>query len=373
MKRSSMIQVQNEVPLKNYTTLGVGGNAKYFSIAHSTDQVVELIAFAKANNIPFLVLGEGSNLVISSKGFDGLVIKLSIDYVNLLKESESTVNIEVGGGYNWDNLVQFTIEKGWWGMENMSLIPRTVGACPVQNVGAYGQECKNIIASVTAYDTYSEEFISFNNESCKFGFRESIFNTSGKDRYIITSVEFVLSKKPRPCLVRPEIRKGIRAIKSNNLQLSIRELVIKYRTSGRSLPNNPNIGSAGTFYRTTVVNFRKYLQTSFRSTFKVGPKIGLIILIFGWKYRSRQGYRMPSRMLIDACGLKHLSYGDVKLYHSNSAVLITDKNASPQTEDIIRITKELRREVFRKTGFCVPIEPTLVGFSDEELKDIFQM
>lgn len=374
MKNAIKEIIENNISLDIMTTLNVGGPAEYFARVKDISVIPRLVAFAVENHLEILVLGEGSNVVISDNGFKGLVVKLETNNIELLSETPDSVLIKVDGGCNWDSLVAHTVNNGWWGLENMSLIPGSVGASPVQNVGAYGQECKNVINSVNVYDTKTNTFTVIENADCDFSFRESIFNTTEKDRYIITSVEFKLNKKSSPILTRPELRVGLDFnLPSSELQMRIRKRVIELRTSGKALPNKLTQGSAGTFYRTTVVSLSKLMSTFFKSLFKLGPKIAIIIVVFGWRYRSTKGYRVPSRMIIDACGLQALSVGDVRLYESNSAVLVTDKNGSPKAADIVTLTKQLRKLVYKKTGFKVPIEPTLVGFNSSELKDIFNL
>ena len=366
--------IHSDVSLKDMTTLGVGGKAAHMCWVSDTSQLPRLRNFSKKNDLEIFVVGEGSNLVVSDKGFGGLIIKFKCDNIRVTCESTDFVRIEVDAGRNWDSLVEYSVNRGWWGLENLSLIPGTVGACPVQNVGAYGQECKNLIVSVKVFDLQDGIFRSLSNEECKFSFRESIFNTSAKGRFIITSVEFQLSKLVEPIVTRGEIRNSISLqMDSSQLQLAIRKRVIELRTSGKALPVDPCEGSAGTFYRTTVVSLPKLMLTFCKSFIKLSPKIAAIIVVFGWKYRNNRGFRIPSRMIIDACGLAGSSVGDVSLYNSNSAVLITDKTGKPSTSDIIALTKKIRKVVYKNTGFKVPIEPTLVGFSSEEIDEIFKV
>jgi UDP-N-acetylmuramate dehydrogenase len=366
--------IGHNVPLAKLTTLGVGGVASFFFTVRDEREIPILVDYAQSKRVPIFVLGHGSNVVISDKGFPGLVIKMENFGIEVLNENVENVCIRVQAGLKWDDFVLYSVIKGWWGVENMSHIPGTVGASPVQNVGAYGQECKNVIRSVNAYDTKRLKFVCLDNQSCGFGFRESIFNTIDKDRFIISSVEFNLSKVPKPCLTRLEIREGLTSLAvTDTLQMEIRELVIKHRSNGKSLPNSILIGSAGTFYRTTVISLRELIRTSIKSFINIGPRISATILVFGWKYRNAQGYRVPSRMLIDACKASSLAVGGVELYTSNSAVIVTHIDSEPKAEHIIELTRKLRAIVYEKTGFRVPIEPTFVGFSKVEIDQIFKL
>ena len=362
------------IPLSDKTWLGVGGPADYFIQLDDTEIIPRVHLFCQKEGIPIFILGDGSNVVISDEGFKGLVLKLTTDQITILSESQNEIIVRGDAGINWDKFVSTCVESGWWGLENLSLIPGTVGASPVQNVGAYGQECKNVIVNVNAFDRKTGRFVEIRNADCNFGFRSSIFNTTAKDRFIITSVDFKLSKVAKPILTRPEVKREVERLSPapEILQSTIRQVVVGFRTNGKALPNESRFGSAGTFFRTTVVSGSVLALTFFRSFFKLGPKSALITLIFAWKYRDKSGFRIPSRRLIDACKLGSSTINSVSLHRFNSAVLITDKQGEPTSKDIICLIKHVRDSVYQKTGFHVPIEPTLIGFSSEELASIFR-
>lgn len=353
------------------TTLGIGGEASEILYVDSKEQLKEFFNKNLSINGNFFVLGEGSNILFSDHGFNGTIIKLVNKGINIVCQTDNFVKLTVSAGENWDDFVNYTVINGFWGVENMSLIPGSVGACPVQNVGAYGQDCRSVIDRVEVFDTCDNQFKFLTNEECCFGFRSSIFNKERKNRYIITSVDFLLSTIKAPNLSRSSISSFVReSLESLDLQKKIRDAVIKERTSGINLPNDLDVGCAGTFFRTALVSKSVLPKVLWKTTFSLGPKIALMMLAFTWKYRSNDGCKLPSKFLIQSCGLSNLRSKSVFLLPSNPAVLATDLTNSPRSEDAVLLIKTVRNKVYRKTGIIIPIEPSLIGFSEDELQSI---
>lgn len=368
------ILIEENIPLAPMTTMRVGGPARYLIRIKNEDQIQTYTQWAKEHNLPVLVLGDGSNLVISDRGWTGLVLKMENSGIELLHESPEHVEIRVQAGVCWDNLVAHTVEKGWWGIENMSLIPGTVGACPVQNVGAYGQECKNVVTRVRAYDSVNQQWIVLENSDCNFSFRTSIFNTTQKDRYIITSVDFTLTKRPTPCLSRLSVRAQLRKDhQAGTDQAAIRKAIIALRTNGKLLPEPNTLGSAGTFFQASLIPQReawKLLTKTFRN---LGVSTACKLLACIIKYRSPAGFKVPSRFLIEACGLQGTKSGSAKLFSNNPAVLVTGEPPPPTSADILSMIQQVRNVVFCKTGLEMHVEPNLVGFQPDELTNAFSI
>ena len=185
---------QKNVLLKNYTTYKIGGPAKYFFAAKTKEKLTEAIAVAKKNKLPVFILGGGSNILFT-KNFDGIVILNRLKGIEILKEDSENVWIKSMGGVIWNDLVIFAVDRGLWGIENLALIPGTVGATPVQNIGAYGVELKDTLENVEAYDIENGEKKILSNKECEFGYRESIFKTKLKGKYFISSITLKLNKK----------------------------------------------------------------------------------------------------------------------------------------------------------------------------------
>lgn len=393
-KKTSQLSIESNVPLAPLTTMGVGGSARCFVRVKREEDIQEVFNDKRFSNIPILILGEGSNIIVSDDGYPGLVLKMEIEGIYILKESDSNVKLVAGAGESWDTLVEYTVQNGWWGIENMSLIPGSVGAIPVQNVSAYGQEAKTVISKVRAYDTQQERFVELKNDECKFGFRKSIFNTTEAGRYIIVAVDYILSKIKKPNLTRSEVIYAIerqRHQKSFSVSLiyhfisrlipgkmvvdysqsEIREAIILLRSSGKKLPPPNSVGNSGTFFRASVVPHDQLNPVLKKACKNVGLSLALKILWCQWKYSSRKGFKLPSRLLIEGSGLKNICYGSISLYEPNCAVLINSGDGS--ATDILKMIQRVRSAVYNITGVIVPIEPSLIGFSKGELEEAFSL
>ncbi|CDT25086.1 putative UDP-N-acetylenolpyruvoylglucosamine reductase [Vibrio coralliirubri] len=359
------------VLLSKMTTLGVGGCAKNFHVIKDSDKIPHILEGYEGDVI---VLGEGSNLCFSDANHDSLFIKLENKGISVISEDEHSVIVSVSSGENWDDFVKYTISNDWWGVENMSLIPGSVGACPVQNVGAYGQDCRQVIESVRVFDTNENRFSSIDSEQCKFGFRSSVFNEVRKTRYIIVSVVFKLSKIAQPCVSRPIVRRAVASCTDESLlQSVIRSEIVKERSNGVNLPNDDHLGCSGTFFRTSIVSQSQLFKVLLKTFLNLGPKTALLVAGFCWKYRSQDGCKLPSKFLINASGAANIETNSVFLYPTNPAVLTTRLEKAPTSEEILYVIKSVREIVYKKTGVKVPIEPTLIGFGDEKVNSIFEL
>lgn len=360
--------VQRDVSLGQFTGLGVGGSANFFAKASSEEEVASYLGWAKLNGLPTAILGGGSNLVVSDEGFAGLVLKIEIKGISAIENSEKDQLLRVGAGENWDKFVQYTVQEGLWGCENLSLIPGTVGAVPVQNVGAFGQEAKNIIHEVYCYDTASERFLVLSKENCRFSFRRSIFNREASGRFIILAVVFKLSSVPTPRLSRAEFKHlRSRPRTCGYLLEDIRRTVCAYRTNGKNLPAAEHLGSCGTFFRTAMIGghleFFRIVATCF---LRLGPLASLKVFSFGVKFRNSEGFRLPSKHLIRLCGACGYRVGAFRLLDGNPAVVVSDLRAEPKSVDLEVLVSRIRKVVKVKTGAVIPIEPVLVGFGMTE-------
>lgn len=396
MSERLISKIKRNVALAPFTTMQVGGAARYFIRISKEEEIPKILEWAHCKDLPILVLGGGSNLVVSDIGFSGLVLKMEIKGIYCTKETSSWVELSASAGESWDSFVEYTVQKGLWGVENMSLIPGTVGAAAVQNISAYGQEVKKTIRKVRAYDTKNNRFVELKNDQCGFGFRKSIFNRDEAGRYIIVSVRFLLDKNGDPNLSRSEIVKeiekqrqvcGCNASLTTKIRLKlipakkwrdnygleeIREAVIRLRTSGKLLPPPHTAGNSGTFFRVGVIPANQLCPILRKAYKNIGLPLTLKILACKWKYSSNMGFKLPSRLLIEACGLEKSYYGVISLYKNNCAVLINSGEQSSAT-DILRLIKKVRSVIYSLTGVRVPVEPVLVGFSDEELKYAFSL
>jgi UDP-N-acetylmuramate dehydrogenase len=265
-------ELRSDVPLAPYTTLGLGGRAHYFSLCSSEEQVREALAYARTHRLRCHVLGGGSNTVFADEGFDGLVIKISIPGVSFHAEGSSLL-AQGGAGEGWDAFVVECIQRGAGGLECLSGIPGLLGATPIQNVGAYGQEVSETITSVRAIDRSSLEPVIFEGRDCHFGYRSSRFKTDDANRYVLTRVSFRLPREASPEIRYPELAHALQrrtdfgSLKPGREALSaLRTAVLEIRRRKSMVldPADPNTKSAGSFFVNPVVSPRTFQEIQAR-------------------------------------------------------------------------------------------------------------
>jgi UDP-N-acetylmuramate dehydrogenase len=294
------------------------------------------------------------------------MIAIALRGKKVQRQTGQNIFITVQAGEDWDQFVQYCIAHGYWGCENMSLIPGSVGATPVQNVGAFGQEVGDIIETVRCYDPIEDCFVNINNKDCKFGFRRSIFNSEAKGRYIISEVCFRLSIAPKPVLDRVEFH----TLRKNDyheigFQSKIRDVVLSYRTSGLNLPIGENLGSSGTFFRTGVISGKaNFLRVLVTALFRLGPIAAGLILAFGFRYKTSEGFKIPSKRIIGLCGLSGLEVGSFFLLPSNPACVVSRLDKEPSSMQLVQLIEIVSKRVYKKTGIILPIEPEMLGFEE---------
>lgn len=240
------MKIQHNFQLQSFNSFRTKATAKMFAAPESTDEIVELLKQYPSEEK--LVLGNGCNLFFT-KNFDGLVIKPMISGINILQENNEYVEIEVGASEDWDQLVEYCVNKGWSGIENLSLIPGAVGAAPIQNIGAYGTEVKDVIVEVRTIEIDTQKTKIFSNTSCNFEYRNSIFKQTR--RYIITSVVFRLSKSFTYHEKYIDLKNELANISSPTLK-QVRDAIIKIRM--RKLPNHLELPNAGSFFKNPIIN-----------------------------------------------------------------------------------------------------------------------
>jgi len=325
------MEITQNSSLQNLHSFGSNEKANYFAKINSNEAIELHINWAKDKNIPYLILGAGSNILFT-KTFEGLVLKMEIMGIKKLKETPSEVYLEVGAGENWHHFVSYCVQKGWGGVENLSLIPGTVGAAPIQNIGAYGVEAKDSIASVTAYDTQSAQFVTLQNSDCAFAYRTSLFKKD-TTRYIISSVQFVLQKQP---IFRTEYG-AIKEVlhQKNNKQASLEAIasaVIQIRSE--KLPDPTKLGNAGSFFKNPTITkeFFEVLVAKY-------PKIIAYPI-------TDDTYKIAAGWLIEACGWKGIQKGNVGCYEKQSLVIVHYNNG-PGIE-IFNFSEEIIQSVLAK-------------------------
>jgi len=260
-----MLFVEN-VAIAPLTTMQVGGPSRYFAEARTAAETVEAVQFARAKRLPLLVLGGGSNLIVSDQGWPGLTLKLSISGIKERRE-KSKVFFQVGAGEEWDGFVAHAVARNCAGIECLSGIPGSVGGTPVQNVGAYGQEVSETIESVLTFDLRHPQICELSNRDCGFGYRSSIFNTSERERFIILEVTYALTPGGSPHVEYADLKNYFAGRSDPPTLGETRDAVLKIRAGKGMLiiPGNPDCRSAGSFFKNPVLTPEQYIDLSARA------------------------------------------------------------------------------------------------------------
>ena len=337
------MEILENVSLSDFTTMRVGGPARFFCKVKNEKDLKEAVSFVKQKNIPFFVLGGGSNIVFSDEGFPGMIIKIELSGI-VFREEKGKLLVTAGAGVVWDKLVEETVVRGLFGLENLSFIPGTVGSAPVQNIGAYGVEAKDLIVSVNTLDIETLKIKKFTNRECCFGYRESFFKTKKGAKYIVIEVTFAVSKKGTGNFSYGDLQKkfGSRKISEITSQ-EIRDSIIETRKE--KLPYENNIGSAGSFFKNPVISKEQYTKL-----LKEYPTMPM------FKTDNENKVKVPAGWLIDnVCGMKGITEGNVGTYKHQALVIVNYGGATAEeikkfAEKIISCVKEktdieLEREV----------------------------
>lgn len=335
--------VEKDISLKPYHTFGIDVKAKYFVEVRDMEDVKNALAFQKEQNLQLLILGGGSNLLFT-KDFEGMVMKVALKGIEKIEEDENAVWLKVAAGENWHEFVLFCIENGWGGVENLSLIPGTVGAAPMQNIGAYGVEIKETFDSLEAYHLQNGEIHQFSKEECKFGYRESIFKNEVKGQYLITSVVFKLLKKHILNFSYGDIQQ---ILARENVQPSINNIsqaVIEIRSS--KLPNPKEIGNAGSFFKNPFVE-----KTHFEKLKTLYPQMPMYPV-------DEKLVKIPAGWLIEQCGWKGYKNGDAGVHTKQALVLVNYGNA--KGGEIGMLSEMIKKSVSEKFGIALHTEVNIV-------------
>lgn len=300
------MQIQSNFSLKPYNTFGIDVRARYFSAFSDIEQLKELTT----HHSPFttFILGGGSNILFT-KDFDGHVLKNDIKGIAKINEDDEYVYVKVGAGENWHQFVLFCIQNNWQGIENLSLIPGNVGASPMQNIGAYGVEIRDVFIELNAFHLHEKSTHKFNLVDCEFAYRESVFKKKYKDQFVILDVTYRLNKLPRYNTSYGAVEKELEQMKVRDLSIAaISRAIINIRTS--KLPDPAVIGNAGSFFKNPSVSKEKFeeLRTQFQNIVGHENFDGTIKLAAGW--------------LIEQCGWKGFRKGDAGCYEKQALVLV---------------------------------------------------
>ena len=339
------MKILYDVSLKSHNTFGLDYTANCFATISSEKETISLFSEKHTLPEPFLILGKGSNILFTSH-FSGTVFRVNIQGISTELQDDDYVIVFAGAGVDWDKFVEWTVGKGYYGLENLSLIPGSVGAAPVQNIGAYGAEVKDMVVRVSAISIKDGSKRVFINEECRFGYRDSIFKNRLKGEYIITGVFFRLKKNPFYNLEYGSLKNEVDKLSEITLN-NVRKAVINIRRS--KLPDPEITGNAGSFFRNPVVS------SSFAETLKKEfPDLPVYDDTSG-------GKKLAAGWLIEKCGWKGKKTGDAGVYEKQSLVLVNYGKATGP--DIYQLSERIRESVLKKFGVDLEREVEIVGIT----------
>lgn len=326
----------------------LGGLAAYLTEVKSRKDIVGAVAWADKYKLPVIMIGDGSNIVWSDRGFPGLVMVNKIKHFKIFKEDDGNIYLTVGGGENWDSVVKRAVRKGLSGIEALSLIPGTVGATPVQNVGAYGQEISDTLVSVEAFDNKSKTFVNIPKLDCQFGYRTSRFKTEDRGRFFISAITLHLSKTN----LEPPFYDSLKTYLKNNSIKSfspkvIRKAVIAIRSS--KLPDPKKVANNGSFFANPIVNAEafKLLDKKFPNLAHWELKDGSVKLSAAWMVEAAgfKGFRDPQT--------------GMAIWPLQPLVLVNERARS--TRDLIEFRQKIIVKVRYMFGVTLQQEPEFIG------------
>ena len=339
------MSILDNTSLKEYNTFGIDVSAQKFCIVKSKEDVQQLIQKQFMSFRKHLFLGSGSNILLCND-VEGLVIKNEINGIEIVDEDENTVTIKSLSGTIWHDLVLFCVERNFGGIENLSLIPGTVGAAPMQNIGAYGVELKDTFVELEAINLKTAELEIFTKESCQFGYRESIFKKEAKGKYFIYSVTFKLSKQPKANIAYGDIQKILEAkFITNPMIKDVSDAVIEIRQS--KLPNPKMLGNAGSFFKNPEVGLE--VAENIKKEFPEMPKYDL----------PNGTVKIPAAWLIEQCGWKGKQVGNTGNHAKQALVIVNYGNATGH--EIWQHALAVQKSVKEKFGVLLEPEVNVIA------------
>jgi len=336
------MQIKENYSLKLLNTFGVDARAKFLyelDIIEETQKVLKSEVFL---NNKFLLLGGGSNILFT-QDFDGIVLKINYKGKDIVKADENHVYIKAYAGETWDDFVNYCTFNNWGGLENLTGIPGNVGTCPVQNIGAYGAEVKDTIISVEVLRIEDGELLTFTNEECKFGYRNSIFKNEAKNKYIITAVNFRLDKQPKLNTSYGAVNEELEKMRLTPSVINISKAIAVIRNN--KLPNPKVNGNAGSFFKNPVVT-KEHLDELLLKY----PRIRY--------FPSDNEYKLAAGWLIEKCGMKGKEFGNAAVHHKQALVLINKYNA--KGKEILGLANLIQQKIKESFGVELEIEVNIV-------------
>jgi UDP-N-acetylmuramate dehydrogenase len=339
------MNIQENISLKRYNTFRIEAKAKYFAAFESLADLEELLNSKLQTPNSKLILGGGSNIVFT-KDFDGIILKNEIKGIEIVREDDDHVYVKAGAGENWHQFVLYCVQNNYAGVENLSLIPGNVGASPMQNIGAYGVEIKDVFYELDAFHRHDKVVQKFSLKDCAFGYRESVFKNKHKDQFIITGVTYRLNKRPSFNTSYGAINQELEKMGVKELSIqAISQAVINIRTS--KLPDPKEIGNAGSFFKNPIVSNEQYSQLK-----NVFP--GIVAFSSG-----NDQTKLAAGWLIEQCGWKGHRKGDAGCYPKQALVLVNYGYATGK--EVLELSEEIIQSVKKKFGVILEREVNIIS------------
>ncbi len=340
-----MLHIQQNIQLQPFNTFGIKAMAKYFCTIKSLGEFNEVIQHPIYKSEKRFFLGGGSN-VLFTQDFDGLIIKVELKGIAIIDEADDRVLLKANAGEGWHSLVMHCVNNNYGGIENLSLIPGTVGAAPIQNIGAYGVEIKEVIEKVEAFDVNTGELLSFNREECCFGYRESIFKSQLKEKYFISSITLSLTKKNHHFNIHyGALQELMKQQKSTDISIkTISDTVINIRRS--KLPDPSLIGNAGSFFKNPTLTINE---------FELVKKIDTSVPYYA---TGNQNVKIPAAWLIEQCGWKGKRINNIGVHQHQALVLVNYGEGNGY--DIFHLSKAISLSVYEKFGITLSTEVNIL-------------
>ena len=332
--------VQHQYPLQSLNTFGIKAHAEHFSSFSSKEELIELLGKTQK---PLTILGGGSNILLT-KDISGTVLKNEISEIEITHEDNDSLTVKVGGGVVWHDFVMWSIEHNLGGIENLSLIPGSVGAAPMQNIGAYGVEIKSVFEELEAVHIDNKTVKTFSNTDCQFAYRYSIFKGELKGQYIICHVTFKLSKHPQFNTSYGAIEEELKAMGASKSLESVSQAVINIRQ--RKLPNPKDIGNSGSFFKNPTIPKAKFEQLKTQFPNIVGYPNG------------EQSVKVAAGWLIDHAGWKGYRKGDAGVHKNQALVLVNYGTA--QGNEILTLSKDIQKSIQETFGIELEAEVNIL-------------
>ncbi|OIQ16264.1 MAG: UDP-N-acetylenolpyruvoylglucosamine reductase [Flavobacterium sp. MedPE-SWcel] len=337
------MEIQSCYPLKEYNTFGIAANAKEFTAVHTIDELTEVLKENTSKQL--FILGGGSNMLLT-QDIDALVIHVDLKGIKTTQQENDFVHVEAMAGENWHEFVLHCIDNNFGGLENLSLIPGNVGTTPIQNIGAYGTEIKDTFVSCQVIEIATQKIVTFTKEECQFGYRDSIFKGELKDKYIITSVVFKLTK------VNHKINTAYGDItteltKNNITTPTIKDVsnaVITIRQS--KLPDPKELGNSGSFFKNPIIT-----KEAFDRVYSLHPGMPHYVV-------SDTTVKVPAGWLIEQSGFKGKRFDDAGVHTKQALVLVNYGTATGQ--ELLNLSKKIQDTVYKNFGIRIEAEVNII-------------